>query len=577
MTGKGGRFHRRAKTPAGSCFWFTGPSGTGIRQALRSIKNEFLKVGREVEIVSIEDELLPAYAKYNRPTNGSKREAILQELRKPGGFKQILDEAPSLVQGLWPMAAATAGKKISSLLRRADVFLTFHASYHSDKFGDFYSPVEARALQKMTPPKKFLCLIDDIGDAAAQLRKEGQVFANRSKTGLDSVIHAVRDLLTVLEWRASEITLSRLLGNLVGADVFLLAVKHPAATATRLLLNKGIAAYISHPISEPRRIFERTGDWPPVMQEVQRFTNKFIEGQANTDIIPIVPTSIDERRIASQVLDNKTLLVPQLLPRWELPKGPLLSASNSDDPASKNWLDPCDHFGGLHAWPPTSAVRDELTAVTGLLSAVQTRIDNQINARDHILVAQCPHFIVYRPYVAWRMTGGVAAEIRHREHLKRLGQAGGDAIFCHRLGDDALRKLGKLVEQVALLFSWRRGDVEVKDGELKQLLQERLENQQPPSWLAQDLEKHVKQQLEEAGVAFDRPRSVGDNGVVLGKPTASDSEKRARELWAQISSDLKSVDSWKKSADEWLRKDFTPEQFADKLNELERHRSKRAA
>jgi len=247
----------------GRCFWFSGPAGAGVRQALPRIRDRLHQTGRRVEIVSLDDKLWSLYQETRGPFKA-----------EPGAFKALLDEAPPYVQDLWRQSSAVCIPEIHRTLESgADVFLTFHAVYHTDKFGDFYSPVDGEILRQLPPPDKFLTLIDDIGDVAHRLREEGQVFSTRARVGLPSVREAIRDLLTILEWRAMEFTVSRLLGTFVGATPFLLAVKHPSATATRILLGNGVPSYVSHSISDSRRQVQESGSWPGFMTEVQLFTD----------------------------------------------------------------------------------------------------------------------------------------------------------------------------------------------------------------------------------------------------------------------------------------------------------------
>jgi hypothetical protein len=578
---KGGSNRARKRTKKGTCFWFTGSSGTGVRQALTALKKGFEADDRHVQIVSIEDELIPAFAEYTYPSDPKKRQAYQLELQKKGGFKQILNESPKVVSKLWHRAARHASSKARAAINKGtDVFLTFHAAYHADKFGDFYSPVDPRLLLEFPKPRRFICFIDDIGDVASRLRREGQVFSNRSKTGLASVIEAIRDLLTVLEWRATELTVSRLLGSLVGCDPFVLAVKHPVRTAVRVLLGDGRPAYISHSISEPRRTWERTKSWPPFMNEVQRFTNKLSKpdlGISPEALIPICPTSIDERRIASsRTVAGTELLVPLLNDRWETATEEILVLPPENGKEANKWLDPCGYFDAskLAQDKIPSGLEPDLLAVNGLLQALRTRIDNQINARDHTLVSQCPFFVVYRPYEAWRVTGGVAAEIRHRERLKKEGKTDEKTIFLHSVGDDDRRKLGVIAEECASFFRWIVGTDEVGTAQVITLLMEKLTTQPPASYGPQDIADRVKILLDQTNIKYGGPRFSGDNAV-LGKVTSADTEKKADDLWKQISLDAMQTDSWKASADVWyVGKNLTPESFAEKVNELARKDAK---
>lgn len=562
------------RTGCGACFWVSGTPGTRVRHALAALKDAFQKRNRLVEIVSVEDELLISFARYKHPTDSIEREKLLTDLKKSGGFKKILDEAPPIVQELWREAAESACKKVQDYLHSGDVFLTFHAVYYADKFGDLYSPIDAGVIQKFPQPAKFLTLIDDIGDVATRLREEGHVFSIREKIGLQSVVDAIRDLLTVLEWRATELTVSRLLGSLIGCPLFVLAVKHPVQTAVRILLNEGIPAYISHSISESRRTFAKKKDWPPYMEEVQRFTDTLgnpKEGKAgNNKAIPVVPTSIDELRIESRKINGEDILIPRLLERWKPPKENLLVPA-PNNPGSENWLDPRGHFSKkleAESFQRDRKTKSELRAVDGLLQALRTRIENQINARDHMLVAQCPYLVVYRPYVAWRISDGVAAEIAHQERLVRQSQRKGMTIFFHRTTDKGLRNLGIIVEGSQSYFRWVQGAAEVPEREIRDILKEKLEQQPPPSFSPSDIESHVKKILKGQGIEFGSLRGIREKGMILGKPSAAGHEEEERRVWEQISADVEEADEWRARANHWIERDLTPEAFTKKLNEI---------
>ncbi len=553
------------RSKIGKCYWFTGTSGTRVRHALTTLASEFQTPS---EIVSVEDEILVAFAHHSNPVDAAARQQHLANLKRPGGFKQILDQAPSLVQELWLKAAGSACRRAQTHLDTGkNVFLTFHAVYYADKFSDFYSPLDIRAFQKFPKPAKFLTLIDDIGDVADRLREDGQVFSNRKRAGVRSVIDAIRDLLTVLEWRSTELTISRLLGSLVGCPPFVLAVKHPVKTAARIVQDDGVPAYISHSISESRRKFKKTGKWGSFPSEVQRFTDTLANGEVGgrvNKVIPIVPTAIDELRIRSVKVDRQDILIPSLLDRWDLPAGTLLVPSPGNPP-SLNWLDPCGHFKGKLTEPMTTETAREVMAVDGLLQALHTRIDNQINARDHMLVEQCAHFVVYRPYVAWRVSRGVEAEISHRERLANRGKPKGKTVFLHRRAtDDRLRRLGTIVEGAKLYFRWVKEAQEIADDELEELLREKLEEGAPASFSPDDIEVCVKKYLKEEGIEFGGLRWTED-AKILDKKSSAESDEDEKLLWERISSEAKKPDPWRSHADAWIQRDSTAEQLADEL------------
>ena len=390
----------RRKKHKGECFWFSGISGTGVREALHSLQTFFQEEhDRTAEIVSVEKSVL---ATFNPELSWEQ----------PGVFKAVVDEPTSTVRKLWKEAASKAAKEAEQHLNAGkDVFFTFHGIYFTDKYSDFYSPLDVSVVQRFPPPKTFINLIDDIGDVAARLRRDSHVFSNRPKTGIDSVNEAIHDLLTILEWRSQELVVSRLLGPFVGKEPIILAVKHPTNTAAKILLGQGTLVYVSHSISEARNYCRTHPDWPPFMGEVQRFSDELA---SNNQIIPILPTTIDEFRIDDKKINGLRSPTPSCLARWDTPKqAPLVSRVEKDD-----WLDPRHYFGGPGGngkSKKNKQEQDELKALQGLLEALHNRIGNQVNARDHLLVAQCPILVVYRPYrMAWGIKESGGSEGRNR-------------------------------------------------------------------------------------------------------------------------------------------------------------------
>jgi hypothetical protein len=553
----------------GRCFWFTGLPGTGIREAIGTLSREL--GGSEVGVVSLEDSVLHCYAEQF----GGDRKRVngyLERLKRSGGFKQILDEPPNIVQELWRRAAPLALQQVNAHLRKGrDTFFTFHAVYYADKFGDLYSPIDVSLVKEFPPPTKFLALIDDIGDVACRLRRDGQVFSNREKTGLRSVVDAVRVLLTILEWRSTDLTVSRLLGGMVGCPPFVFAVKHPVRSAMKILSEYGPAAYVSHSISEPRRFFKRERQWPPFMKQVQDFSDRLADSLDSTGggPIPIVPTAIDELRIDSREIDGKEVPVPSLLDRWGLPKGPLLVEPPQDKPESRNWLDPRGYFEEkLQRGSRVSrSIERELQSIEGLITALVSRIQNQINARDHTLVAQCPVLVAYRPYVAWRVSGGVAAEVTHQTRQRAANKSKRRTIvFVHEPGDSDLRKLGIIVE-AARLFKWVRGAAEVGEREIEKVLKDGLNHRRPATFSATDIRARVEEILKDASIKPAGPRHL-DEDAVLGVPTTADTEEAANRLWQETAEILAEKDQWKSRADHWIEKEWTPERFAQRVRQL---------
>lgn len=569
----------RANNPA-KCFWFSGIPGTKVQHALAALAEEFRKQGRLTKIISLERRLCSVFARKTHPNDHDARAALVKEFEKLGGFKRLLNEPPPRILEMWKEAIRLVAQEAKNDLTNGyNVFFTFHAVYYADKYGDFYSPIDALGIKSVPPPEKFLTLIDDIGDIAARLREEGQIFSHRARTGLQSAREAIQDLLTILEWRATEFTASRLIGGLINCPPFLLAVKHPVQTAKRILLNEGDPAYISHPISEARRDFKSTGDWP-LMKEIQRFTDSLSSAEVCGSLIPIVPTAIDELRFRTVKIQGSEVLIPALLDRWDPPsRVPLVQAADYRDGAS--CLDPSGYFIPLLKSEPVSDdIQRQIETLAGLLEALFARITNQINARDHILVSQCPHFVVYRPYEAWRMSGGVTAEVVHRQSLLQTGKVSGLTIFCHKPDDNAKRKFGTLLEETILSFKWCKGPKDVPSQDIETVLKGKWKaGHRPASFSADDIGEYVCKAVADHGITLNGLRSQQNAKKVLGQYTATEAEAAVKEEWRRISTEVQKPIPWKGRSEywKWIEKDFTPEAFASELNSpISNSRIKRA-
>ena len=169
-----------------------------------------------------------------------------------------------------------------------------------------------------------------------------------------------------------------------------------------------------------------------------------------------MPTAIDEYRF----LRDGDRLLPYLAPRWPLP-----SACNKGEPRDllysaigdgENYHDyekselqkifdpPLDSSGASVGLPSCEdRVAGTLTGdneVGGMLKTLESMIHLQMANRDHLLVRQCPGFLLYRPiFKEARFTGGVRAEIRDQHDLREFESAehsyGRPMAFVHSVSD----------------------------------------------------------------------------------------------------------------------------------------------
>jgi hypothetical protein len=154
-----------------------------------------------------------------------------------------------------------------------------------------------------------------------------------------------------------------------------------------------------------------------------------------------MPTAIDECRF----LKDGERLLPRLGPRWPLPKKDndgnpeelLFSAAEESDSYEEyeadclqKIFDPPLDREGRHVGLPNcdERVKGVLVGdseVSGMLRTLEAVIRLQMANRDHLLVRQCPGFLLYRPTFEDppRFTGGVRAEIRDQHNLRKFDSA----------------------------------------------------------------------------------------------------------------------------------------------------------
>jgi hypothetical protein len=322
--------------------------------------------------------------------------------------------------------------------------------YYRSETKEFYSPVDVDAVRE-SPPKVILTLIDDIFDVYYHLSQSGEVFDIQGQVEHESdgstedvrllyklsLVLATNSLLRVLTWREREIGTAAMLARVVKAQHRVLATKHPVAHGALVLLDRDSVdlglpfpylAYVSHPISRPRKETIKTGSWPPFVQEMSAFLDSVAGASDSVSLVPVMPTAIDEYRFFS----DGTYLHPYLLPRWPLQAGELMycQPERPEGQTFRSYAEyerlgiatifdpPLDKTGRRIGFPLGDA------EVSGILRALQQAITIQMAGRDHLLVRQCPALLLYRPtYDEYRFSGGVVAELHTFSQIaKRLDQ-----------------------------------------------------------------------------------------------------------------------------------------------------------
>lgn len=375
------------------------------------------------------------------------------------------------VRQVWQEAFVRAAEE--ALAGGPDLAVVFTSlSYYRKETYEFYCPADLKWMRDWLDERTkdnniasvgpILTLIDDIYDLYYRLSRPGHVFDVRQLVedkleANEGSEHAryrkamslvIQSLIRVLEWRESEIQAAASLGSVWAVPSLTLAVKHPVETAVRLLLGESSASfglgrtlpvYLSHPISAPRKANAATGNWPRFVEEFDEFVS-LVRQSAVEDlhITPIMPTAIDEFRF----LTDGDKLLPRLAPRWPLPgegaargRDELLYCADAGHPSYAAYEQQClqsifdpplDNEGARVGSPHGSdGVRGMLVGdavISGMLRTLESLITLQMANRDHMLVRQCPGFLLYRPLSDEkpRFTGGVRAEIRDQNQLRKF-------------------------------------------------------------------------------------------------------------------------------------------------------------
>jgi hypothetical protein len=446
-----------------------------------------------------------------------------------GPMQDVLTRLPrdAITQYYWPRAAKSAFKKL--LTGQSDVrIVRCHLTYYREATREFYaagdvhralaeaiaelksaSPEDASLAERWAEARVALVLtfIDDVFDMFHRLSGEEQVFPllsyikdeyHRRKNEdrdipsapSDQYVLAFEHVITILhrllEWRSREMTSGDMLARRCDAEHFVLAIKHATETAVSLVrLGNGdgslMPVYLSHPISEPRRLQKKhpAKEWDKFVTEFQTFVEAAAEVQVDGKrAIFFMPTAIDELRFADLAPPPN---FPTLERRW-----PLIQHKHGllyDTPPGQDYEafesavllnEIFNPLGGTYKITEGFIDEDEpgkladtykevqlpdpsMNAVHGLVGGLQQQMKIQLAIRDHALVRQSGRLLLYRPFFAkGSLTGGVEAELNNWSVLLQTASEFrrkaidsswrlGPAIVIHDASDVA--KLNELLEK----------------------------------------------------------------------------------------------------------------------------------
>ena len=366
---------------------FTGQPGIKVRESLHGFFNQssaFARGKPRPILLSIEDAIVKIYC---------KEKAI-----KPYPeiwMREMFDLPYSQLQRLWEKAIKFILARVKNAKR--DIFLDFHACFYHHATVEYLS-FGRESIIKSFKPDLLITLIDDIYDIHDRLREDGQIFSP-AHGGAKTPVEAIFELLRILDWRANEIIMSRHFAMELDIPHYIFAVKHSYETLYNLIFANKRTFYISHPISEVRRLQkkEQNTEAAAIMKEINAFQFKM-----TSEFTSFLPTTIDEMRITFKREGQN--IIPYLSERWDKekyssPKGLLFikpPASGRQDPL----------------WN-SSFSKELIKEIEQIEKVLSNHIKQQISTRDYKLVEQCKSLAVYRPCFNGHTSGGVLKEIKY--------------------------------------------------------------------------------------------------------------------------------------------------------------------
>ncbi len=373
----------------------TGIPGTGIKAALTRLQHQGQARRVRLEFVSLEDHL----ASLAKPH--VERLYHLPDF----GLAQFLLPRPFLRE-LWSKAFDAAWSKATELSDQGvDVVLTLHLCYFHHGYREYLVPADFARMQGAftNRVRAVVTLVDDIFDCDRRLTGSGEML----QPPLDAET-ALLDLLAILDWRGNELLLSDSLAAACRVPYYLFATKQPLSTLFDLLYTKKPAVYVSHPITEIRRLRLRG-----LGNEAQRLVNDLagLVARLGATCVVFEPTAIDELRFRAGA---DGVLRGNLTDRWPFVGDERQLAYDRPSGVSSDWSFPV-------GWDADG--RNEI-ANTPLLKRLAQAIGRQIGARDHWLVEQSAAVVCYRPLFEGHVSGGVKEELRHIARVKNLGVTG---------------------------------------------------------------------------------------------------------------------------------------------------------
>jgi len=361
----------------------------------------------------------------------SDRDRTILSIDKKIGSKipylSFLASPQRIQHRVWTEVFRETLNEINNLSRRRQpdtLFLNFHASYYHQKKRELFPAINFHSLfQLRGRVKMVIVLIDDVFDVYRRLMAPNQMFYDvletdqNDKPKMDSataMIKSVFNIVSLLNWRETEISVSRCLAYLLDARFFVISTKHPVFMINRLIdmpFSRLKIYYLCHPITAIREDRTQFHSFPGQLELVIK---DWIQGDGSDNNVLFFPTSIDELIIRQEIGEGETLFYPELTARWPHPyPDDFIAPPLPDDLKRINPLNPLNY--------PFGKNKAKDLAESRLLSFLWDYLyEKQIISRDYSLVEQSAGGVVaIRPYFKGNLSLGMEGEIDYNFELMR--------------------------------------------------------------------------------------------------------------------------------------------------------------
>ena len=428
----------------------TGMPGTRVRRSLEKF-TEWVRENydRDVEVISLDRILLD-----------KAKPLVIEMFSLPSASVVHTFMLPrSLLRRIWIETWEETIADLDAQLSERDVILTLHLTYFHQLTSESFIPADISMLidDLSTRASRVVTLIDDIYDCQQALIAGGS--ASGMMNTPQSIETTVLDLIQVLEWRSIETMVSESLSSSLGCPYNVLAVKHPANTLYDLVFSKKPVVYLSHPISEPRRM-HMSGDTSGAIALAHKMSEVVATMRAFATVVE--PTGIDELRFRNAS--------GNLSARWPF----------SPDQRDLLYEPPEDlpHTSAQEYVFPVGWDTDERTEIesSGLIQRLVQVIGQQINARDHGLVEQSRLIAAYRPIYRGNVSRGVQEELRHHTRLVASGLRTSEASIVFSPESDLFEYSRRSLANFTIPI-WAQSRMLTGDESAVQRLQQRVLNE----------------------------------------------------------------------------------------------------